>query len=386
MTSHDDKKHTVSNWFSSLRRQPKPKKVTTKNHLQKSCLDLTTAAINSTSLPASVTNSPKLRGGCSQFDANHHHLLTSKSSNVSNQLPTSATTETTTTPNINAEKLTTHNVNNLPETISVKSTDHTNGDAINVQSGKTVTTITRKITKITVIKNKEQNFRRAGLIFDDNGKLISESIAYQNFAKNFRSNLIGNNCTSIVGNGTIQNSDIINVCDNSQNNNNNDKDKASSSSSLLLSTTSAATATASPMNDERATVQCNAKVDVSNSNDGVGHHEHSENTNCSSLSDRLITSNNLDDEIEFIDSSSSMSDICSISNCAADDFYFNTLPKQPKSYASIKQQTIDPKLGAEISIQKKVDIKLYFSNNTNIHFYTFICIYYLLFTIPHKNL
>lgn len=322
MTSHDDKKHTVSNWFSSLRRQPKPKKIPNKKHLQKSCLDLTSAATNSTSLPASLTNSPKQRSGCPHSDANH--LLTSKSSDVSTQLPTSTNEKT---PNQNAEKQNnlTSNVNNLPEmtTNSLKRTNN-NGESLNVHSGKTVTTITRKITKITVIKNKEQNFRRAGLIFDDNGKLISESIAYQNFAKNFRSNLIGN-----VNNGAIQTNDIINACDNENSN-----DNATSSTAPM------------PMNDS------GAKVDVSSA-DGI--QEQSEHTNCS-ISDRLITSNSLDDEIEFIDSSSSMSDICSISNCAADDIYFNTLPKLPKSYASIKQQTaIEPKLCAEISIQTKVD-------------------------------
>lgn len=321
MTSNDDsKKHTVSNWFSSLRRQPKSKKSTNKPHLQKSCLDLTTIATNSSSLPASITNSPKLRSGCTHFDANQH-LLTTKSSDGSQHLPTIATELT---PNLN-EKLTklTVDLNNAQNNANVNCIDAIDGSrqndmsATNVQCGKTVTTITRKITKITVIKNKEQNFRRAGLIFDDNGKLISESIAYQNFTKNFRSNLIGSN----VGNDSIRkDSHIINRCDS-------DIDKATSSTILP------------PM-------ECNAIVDVTSSSIDGGGSEQSEKSNCS-ISDRLITSNNLDDDFEFIDSSSSMSDICSINNSAIDDYYFNTLPKLPKSYASIKQQTIQPKLGDE---------------------------------------
>lgn len=329
MTSNDDKKYSVSNWFSSLRRQPKPKKVTNKNHLQKSCVDLTTSATNSTSLPASVTSSPKLRSGCSHFDP--IHALTSKSSDVPTQLPTCATEIT---PNLN-EKLNklTKIVTYSPDTTSVQCIDNNGGSSQNapapnfVHTGKTVTTVTRKITKITVIKNKEQNFRRAGLIFDDNGKLISESIAYQNFTKNFRSNLIAN-----VGNDTIKNKDKTIACDNQYSN-----DKASSS--------------ASPMKN-CAAIKCNVKVDVS----GIDGVQEQCETSCCSISDRLINSNNLDDEIEFIDSSSSMSDICSISNSAADDIYFNTLPKLPKSYASTKQQKNDTKFGGQINIQKKVEI------------------------------
>lgn len=327
MTSNDDKKHSVSNWFSSLRRQPKPKKFTNKNHLQKSCVDLSTSATNSTSLPVSVTNSPKLKSGCSHFA--HNHTLTSKSSDVPTLLPTCATEIT---PNLN-EKLNklSNNVSDLPGTTSVRCID--NGESsknapapIVVHTGKTVTTVTRKITKVTVIKNKEQNFRRAGLIFDDNGKLISESIAYQNFTKNFRSNLIAN-----VGNDTLKNNETTIACD-IQNSN----DKASSS--------------ALPMNDCTA-IQCNVKVNVS----GIDGFQEQSETSCCSISDRLITSNNLDDEIEFIDSSSSLSDICSTSNSAADDIYFNTLPKLPKSYASIKQQKSDKKSGRQNNIQKKVE-------------------------------
>lgn len=334
MTSNDDKKHSVSNWFSSLRRQPKPKKVTNKNHLQKSCLDLTSIATNSTSLPASIQNSPKLRNGGSHHDANH--VLTSKSSSVAKQLPTNATGIT---PNINENQNSSpNNVNNASEATNRKCADsgesEQNSPSLSGHSGKTVTTtITRKITKITVIKNKEQNFRRAGLIFDDNGKLISESIAYQNFTKNFRSNLIDNVGIGI-GSGSIKTNDIINACDNNQI----IDDKASSAS-------------ASSMIDGAA-IQCNAKIDVVNCIDGV--QEGGEKSSCS-ISDRLITSNNLDDEIEFIDSSSSMSDICSISNSAVDDIYFNTLPKLPKSYATIKQQKVEQQLGGKISNQPKVD-------------------------------
>lgn len=330
MTSNDDKKHSVSNWFSSLRRQPKPKKVTNKNHLQKSCLDLTSIATNSTSLPAS----PKLRNGGSHYDANH--LLTSKSSTVAKQLPTSATGIT---PNINGKlNSSTNNANNGSEATNIKFADSgesgQNSPSLSSHSGKTVTTtITRKITKITVIKNKEQNFRRAGLIFDDNGKLISESIAYQNFTKNFRSNLIDNVGIGL-GSGSIKTSDIINACDNNQ---------------IIDDIASSASA---PSTTDGAAIQCNAKIDVVNCGDGV--QECGEKSSCS-ISDRLITSNNLDDEIEFIDSSSSMSDICSISNSAVDDIYFNTLPKLPKSYASIKQQKIEQQLGGKISNQPKVD-------------------------------
>lgn len=234
-------------------------------------------------------------------------------------------------PNLNVDKLTDKS-NETPETTTYVRRERMangNGDAGSVYSGTTVTTITRQITKITVIKSQEQNFRRAGLVFDDNGKLISESAAYQNFAKNFRSTLIDNaNATvpAILANV----GDVVNVCDNCS-----DTDRATSS-------------TISPMNDS-AIVQCN------NGKDDVGIAAiDCEHTSCS-ISDRLITSKNLDDEIEFIDSSSSMSDICSVSNYAADDIYFNTLPKQPKSYASIKQQHVEPKSSAEIILQRQVE-------------------------------
>lgn len=352
MSTNDDKKYRVTNWFSSLRRQPKPKKHASKSQLQKSCLDLTAGSTNASSLPASVANSPKLK----RHDANV--LLTTKSSNTApNQMPSTSATERM--PNLVNEKLNqlTRNAHNhisnnsSSDASSVKSGDSSESShSLTIHSsGKTVTTITRKITKITVIKNNEQNFRRAGLIFDDNGKLISESIAYQNFTQKFRSNLIGNDQshTPIKNGSTIRTA----ACDNIQTARGARGDDSNASTSTVMppQPPSPSTLPTSPSgNLHQVHVVVGAKsID--------GGQENSENSSCS-LSDRLITSKELDDEIEFIDSSSSMSDICSVGNCATDDSnYFNTLPKQPKTHPSIKQQKIEPKLSGGIRIQQKVD-------------------------------
>lgn len=310
-TTHE-RKPSVTNWFSSLRRQPKPNKKPNKKQLQKSCVDLSSISVGSNdvkSLPASVTNSPKIKNGFFNRDNNFPFFTKSP-------LATASTTQSTIdeSPTV---PITTMNNTTTSEKTRV---DPDNGKII---SSKTVTTIT-KVTKTTVIKQNQNH--RGGMVFDDNGSLITSLDAYQNFANNFKSSLIKNDsCGSSCSSGSVHQSlNSINLMNRSPNTKN-----------FII------------INGNSNNNNNNDSVSDVNSGDLCDHNNlYKKSASNSSLSQsRPFKSNSLEDDIEFIDSSSSLSDIGS----SRVDLYYNTLPK---SCATCKTQ---PKSKSDwnISMKKK---------------------------------
>lgn len=331
MSTANDRKPGLSNWFLSLRRQPKPKKSTGKKHLQKSCVDLTTIDKDCKSLPASVTNSPKLKNVTFPRDANL--LSTTQASSTSTHSDNLTVNRTSPTPNIRYPKIS----SNQSKCIDEHDNDNmiTNTTTSTSNNGKTVTTIT-KISKTTVINanNKHQqhkpHFHRSGLIFDDNGApLLNNFDAYQNFANNFRSKLIPNDSKNLNSGHNVV---VVN--------------KLPTQNKLFK------------LNQlERS---------ASDSVDDIDLKENA--LALTSMSNRPFKSNSLDDDIEYIDSSSSQSDInsCNSLNGQIDDFYFNTIPKIPKNCTtckSINQQhqqqlnQLKSKSDWNINIKKKVNCR-----------------------------
>lgn len=342
-TSQTDRKPTmVSTWFSSLRRQPKPKKViaATKKPLQKSCVDLTSIPTDVKSLPASVTNSPKLKNG---FFRDHHFCfspLKSSAGNGSTESPKSTRTYSTASSRSSG---------------STNSNDSNQTKTTTTINGKTMTTITR-VTKTTVQITKQQSsdnrINRIGTIFDDDGKLISNLDnldIYKNYANNFRSNIIKNDSTSSCssaggggGGGGIGNSQMIHINNNSIIQQN------------LYNQSGGGSGESQPKGVRFFSV----------SDDDSGNSCKKSASN-SSIANRPFKSNSLDDDIEFIDTSSSLSDI-GASDSIVTDFsepimYYNTLPKLPKACATCKthqqqqkQQQNKSKSEWNISIHKKV--------------------------------
>lgn len=330
----DRKPKMVSTWFSSLRRQPKPKKViASKKHLQKSCVDLTSVPTDSKSLPASVTNSPKLKNG---FFRDHHFGFSPlKSTNIGTVASDSDTPKRTYS--TASSQSSGSNDSNCQTVTTTKTTNN----------GKTLTTITH-VTRTTVVSNVQSDNRmnRIGTIFDDDGKLISnlENLdVFKNYANNFRSNIIKNDSASSCGSGTGSHINIIHV----NNNNNNQNHCNSSVAESLHNNTSKGVRFLSSSDDDSGNL---CKISASNS----------------SIANRPFKSNSLDDDIEFIDTSSSLSDI-GASDSAVTDFsepimYYNTLPKLPKSCSTCKtqqhlqKQQNKSKSDWNISLHKKVEL------------------------------
>ena len=306
--SSTERKPSVSNWFSSLRRQPKNKKtitnVTSKNPLQKSCGDLSAidcCAANTASPSTSVTNSPKLRNGFFPRDLKFVSALRSFT-------PPMTTISKTETLEIDQQKEISA-IDDKPVGTSSKAkmnATRTTTTAATIanqsqQQANTIQITTKtKITQTTVITKQSH---RVGLIFNDNGELISNlSETYKNLANNLsnqlKSDLTGARPFDVCSH---LRSDSI-----GSNNNNNSR--------------------------------------------------HFSDSNAASVTDLNISvpfkSNSLEDDIEYIDSSSSLSDIGSCSNSRL-DLYYNTLPK-PKICATCKTQS---KSQSEwnISVQPKVD-------------------------------
>lgn len=357
-TSQTERKPIISTWFSSLRRQPKPKKIlASKKNLQKSCVDLSSVPTDVKSLPASVTNSPKLKNGF--FRDNHFcfsplktstgiHQVNDTNSIDSNDTATKSTRTYSTTSSQSSASTNSSNSNqsNAGQTLTTTTTTTNNG--------KTFTTITR-ITKTTVISSSQQQkqshssnnrINRIGTIFDDDGKLMTSLDnldVYKNYANNFRSNIIKNDSASSCSSGSHVN--VIHI------NNNNvvrfaEIDNCNVNSNMKLKPKDGSSVSFLSVCDDNSGKSCKESASIN------------------SITNRPFKSSSLDDDIEFIDTSSSLSDIGGVEdstyNSVDSAMYYNTLPKLPKSCATCKtQQKQQAKSKSEwnISIQKKVFFK-----------------------------
>lgn len=328
-----ERKPSVSTWFSSLRRQPKPKKLlTSKKHLQKSCVDLSSISNDVKSLPASVTNSPKLKNGF--FRDNYFCLSPLKSlanGTKSNSLDSNERPKSPQPPPIASLKSRTHSIT------SNRSNGSSSSSSNESNNGQTITTIT-KVTKTTMITTAaslsatNNRINRTGTIFDDdNGQLITNLDVYKNYANSFRSNIIKNDstssCSSVSNNNNVPQSTTIRFDDTITNKYHADTDVTKKGNTTYIS---------SVRDDVSSTSRINRQPFKS-----------------SSL--------NLDDDIEFIDTSSSLSDIggsCgTFGSLENTSMYFNTLPKLPKSCISCKtqqQQSSKSKSDWNISVHRKV--------------------------------
>lgn len=244
MPASTERKPGVSNWFSSLRRLPKKHK-TNKKPLQKSCVDLSMISIdNNSSTSSSVTNSPRLKNGFNGFFNRDNRFVAA----IKCATPPLTTISKVETLEIDQEK----QISGLQSNnSSIDATSEANASTTKNPEQLQITTTT-KITQTTVITKQSH---RVGMIFNEDGELIS------NLANNFNDQLV-------IGG--------VDGCGSGCNNNN-----------------------------------INTNFNCHNSFNGIPN--------------RPFKSNSLEDDIEFIDSSSSLSDIGGSRN----DLYFNynTLPK-----------------------------------------------------------
>ncbi|XP_031623040.1 cytohesin-1-like isoform X1 [Contarinia nasturtii] len=331
-----ERKPSVSTWFSSLRRQPKPKKVlASKKHLQKSCVDLSSIPNDVKSLPASVTNSPKLKNGF--FRDNYFCLSPLKSlanGTKSNSLDSNDAPKSPQPPNTSLKSRTYSITSNRSNGSSSSSCNESN-------KGQTITTITKVTTKTTMITTASSNatnnrINRIGTIFDDDGQLITNLDVYKNYANSFRSNIIKNDSASSCSSGSQPNI-VFNNNSVSQSNN-------YSATTVRFDDTVA----------DKCHVDTDAKTKGKTAFSYISVGDNDSGTSCKkSASINSITNRqpfkssslNLDDDIEFIDTSSSLSDIggsggieSNFGSLENTSMYFNTLPKLPKSCATCKTQ------------------------------------------------
>lgn len=152
-------KPTVVNWFSSLRRQPKPKKSTISKALQKSCVDLSQPAIVNTGTQpsAAVDNSEP---GSSVIE----HTSNVWTNNLSKTLPDDSGSTISRT-----------------ETVQIDRQKRVNTD---------VATTTTKVIQTTIITKKSH---RVGLVFNDDGELMSKVDAFRNFTNALNNSPMGGN-------------------------------------------------------------------------------------------------------------------------------------------------------------------------------------------------
>lgn len=309
------RKPGVSNWFSSLRRLPKKHK-TSKKPLQKSCVDLsmistqpaattaTPAFDNNSSASSSVTNSPRLKNSLNGFFNRDNKLVAA----IKCATPPLTTISKVETLEIDQEKqITGTSAPTTAMTAAASATSSANDRRIqpkNCQSPEQLQiTTTTKITQTTVITKQSH---RVGLIFDEDGELISNLETYRNLANNLNNQLI-----------------ISDACGSSQhmnhNNNNNNNNNIDSISGNYIS-----------------------------------------HDSFNGIPNRPFKSNSLEDDIEFIDSSSSLSDIGGSRN----DLYFNynTLPKSCSTCKSKSKSKSDWNLSMK---------KVFFQSIHHIRFFFF---------------
>lgn len=367
-TSQTERRPSVSTWFSSLRRQPKPKKVLAKKKHLKSCVDLSSIPSDVKSLPASVTNSPKLKNGF--FRENYFCLspLKSLSNGSSNAIKANAH-ETSSGDSPKSPPPPPSNATSKTRTYSTASS-RSNGSSTSSgnesNKGQTITTITR-VTKTTLITTKtaatagatmaghasNNRINRIGTIFDDDGQLISNLDVYKNYANSFRSNIIKNDSGTSCSSGSGSQPNIVLVNNNNSVSQSNNYNNSSSHHTVRFDDEHNGSGGGDGASDKyESTGRAKLKQGTAISFISVGGDDDS-GTSCkksasiNSITHRPFKSSslNLDDDIEFIDTSSSLSDIggsggieSNFGSIENTSMYYNTLPKIPKTCATCKSQ------------------------------------------------
>ncbi|XP_055539410.1 cytohesin-1 isoform X1 [Wyeomyia smithii] len=194
-----------SNWFSSLRRQPKAKKtaLAAEKPTQKSCVDLTTSTLYSSDLSSqppvdeSVLLAPLSNPATERSICTCEWVKVTPSPSFSSDSPqSSASSASTTTASINTtvsrslkenkynpiqtassvDNLTSDSANDLKDLVSLSALGDTSSlrrrprRKEQIYTSTTVTTVTK-----TTVVNKQKTFR-VGLIFSDNGELLNSSL------------------------------------------------------------------------------------------------------------------------------------------------------------------------------------------------------------------
>lgn len=311
-STNEQRKPGVSNWFSSLRRLPKKHK-NIKKPLQKSCVDLSVISAGSTgidtnsSTSSSVSNSPRLKNGLNGFFNRDNKLVAA----IKCATPPLTTISKTETLEIDQEK----QISGIQQTTTaadgpfdpkspIKSPTSTTTATPKSPEQLQITTTT-KITQTTVITKQSH---RVGLIFDDDGELISNLETYRNLANNLNNQLIidGDNCG---GSGS-----------------------------------------------------CHLVGDGGHSGSGHNNNTINSNYNChdsfnGTIPNRPFKSNSLEDDFEFIDSSSSLSDIGGSRN----ELYFNynTLPKSCSTCKSKSKSKSDWNISTKKVFEKQYNMQNY---------------------------
>lgn len=173
-----------SSWFSSLRRQPKPKQ--SKNNgkeMQKSCLELSTIAKDNT-----IVNDPlKIRRN--QIFSRHYECpngTISKTIEIDHVKQISECDNSDIAAN-----------GKLDKSDSAKSRNGSLGEY------KVTTTTTTKVIQTTVITKQSH---RVGLVFNDNGELISNLDSLRNLNANNKFNQLVSVCNNNNNNNSVKSS------------------------------------------------------------------------------------------------------------------------------------------------------------------------------------
>lgn len=378
------------------------------------------------SLPASVTNSPKLKNVFFRDNPRDVGPLSNGlTDNVSLDSTSAGTTSESATSTTTANKLRTFNsvdsINDL-KCMATNDGETVTTTTTTTKNGKTYTTITR-ITKTTVVtKHRDKlstssnRINRIGTIFDENGKLLTgsqdsdinassnkinrlgtifdesgklltnlnELDVYKHYSNNFRSNIIKNDSASSCSSGSQVN--IIHI--NSNNNHivrfadedDDDDDIDTGSGDMRTFDAKPKQAAGKALSAVRFLSVCDDRA--ADANDSGKSCKRSASIN--SITGRPFKSCSLDDDIEYIDTSSSLSDIGGGEDStynSIDTIYYNTLPKVPKACATCKaqQQQQNHQIQANksksewnISINNKVRMRLVDNNNICCVFHTVV--------------
>ncbi|XP_058445727.1 cytohesin-1 isoform X2 [Malaya genurostris] len=197
-----------SNWFSSLRRQPKTKKtaLVAEKPTQKSCVDLTSGDLYSSDLPSAPTNgsvesgvlTPLANPAAERTICTCEWVKLTPSPTSASDSPESFTSLTpTTTASItttvskslrenkyhpipsasSVDNLTSDSANDLKDLVSLSTQSNTSSLRRRPRLKEqlyTSTTVTTVTTKTTIV-NKQKTYR-VGLIFSDNGELLNSTL------------------------------------------------------------------------------------------------------------------------------------------------------------------------------------------------------------------
>lgn len=199
----------MAGWFSSLRRQPKAKKTSVAKALQKSCVDLSTAATGPVVLSKAGSSQSATSGQHSVSDNKKESVLKQTSSVWTfNNAPSSVTSSSSSA---------------NPSSVGPALISHT--ETIQLDRHRRITpAVTTTHTKIVQTTVTTKQSHRVGLVFNDDGELISKvDDAFRNFANSLNTQL-GDGNAALLGRLALITSGQ------QHNNNNSDSDSCRSSS------------------------------------------------------------------------------------------------------------------------------------------------------------